>query len=55
MNSPLLRLVQAVAPPSVNKHRRRTPGYVRANRLIEFVNLADNWGPDRRRSGPYPE
>jgi hypothetical protein len=40
---------------SVNKHRRRTPGYVRANPLIEFVNLADNRGPDRRRSGPYPE
>jgi hypothetical protein len=39
----------------VNKHRRRTPGYVRANPLIEFVNLADNRGPDRRRSGPYPE
>jgi hypothetical protein len=28
---------------------------VRANPLIEFVNLADNRGPDRRRSGPYPE
>ena len=40
---------------TVNKHRRRTPGYVRANPLIEFVNLADNRGPDRRRSGPYPE
>jgi nucleotidyltransferase/DNA polymerase involved in DNA repair len=40
---------------AVNKHRRRTPGYVRANPLIEFVNLADNWGPDRRRLGPYPE
>jgi len=39
----------------VNKHRRRTPGYVRANPLIEFVNLADNRGPDRRRSGPYPD
>jgi hypothetical protein len=28
---------------------------VRANPLIEFVNLADNRGPDRRRSGSYPE
>jgi hypothetical protein len=41
--------------PAVNKHRRRTPGYMRANPLIEFVNLAFNRGPDRRRSGPYPE
>jgi hypothetical protein len=28
---------------------------VRANPLIQFVNLADNRGPDRRRSGPHPE
>jgi hypothetical protein len=39
----------------VNKHRSGTPGYVRANLLIYFVNLADNRGPDRRRSGPHPE
>lgn len=25
---------------------------MRANPLIEFVNLADNRGPDQRRSGP---
>jgi hypothetical protein len=31
----------------VNKHRRGTPGCVRANLLIWFVNLADNRGPDR--------
>jgi hypothetical protein len=30
-------------------------GYVRANPLISFVNLADNRGPNRRRSGPHPE
>ena len=28
---------------------------MRANLLIWFVNLADNRGPDRRRSGPHPE
>jgi hypothetical protein len=37
---------------NVNKHRRGTLGYVRANLLIWFVNLADNRDPDRRRSGP---
>ena len=39
----------------MNKQRRRIPGYVTANPLIEFVNLADKRGPDRRRPGPYPE
>jgi hypothetical protein len=41
--------------PFVNKHRSETPGYVRANPLIWFVNLADNRGPDRRPSGPHPQ
>ena len=31
------------------------PGLREANRLIWFVNLADNRGPDRRRSGPHPK
>jgi hypothetical protein len=39
----------------VNKHRSGTPGYVGPNPLIQFVNLADNRGPDRRRSGPHRE
>jgi hypothetical protein len=39
----------------VNKHRSGTPGYLRANPWIQFVNLAENRGPDRRRSGPHPE
>ena len=51
----LIRDCRSSRSLAVNKHRRRTPGYVRANPLIEFVNLADNRGPDRRRSGPYPE
>lgn len=31
------------------------PDYVRANPLIEFINLAANRGHDRRRSGPHLE
>ena len=42
-------------PTDVNKHRSGTPGLREANRLIWFVNLADNRGPDRRRSGPHPK
>ena len=33
-------------PTDVNKHRSGTPGLREANRLIWFVNLADNRGPD---------
>ena len=49
---PAIKMVEIT---SVNKHRRRTPDYVRANPLIEFVNLTDSRGPDRRRSGPHPK
>jgi hypothetical protein len=44
-----------VGAVAVKKHRSETPGYVRLNSLILFVNLADNRGPDQRRSGPHPE
>ena len=51
-----MTVIQVAIPVlRVKKHRSETPGYVRLNSLILFVNLADNRGPDQRRSGPHPE
>ena len=47
-------------PPSlvsmmvVNRHRSGTPLLTRFNALIYKPKFRSGWGPDRRRSGPYP-
>src|ERR1700741_162715 len=46
---------EGTSRPCAHDSVDRGPGLREANRLIWFVNLANNRGPDRRRSGPHPK